>query len=217
MGSFAVAQAIAEETTVQEPKRSPFYFRLDTGPAFTQDTDVKHFLNPSRGLDVEFDTGWHLGGSGGYQFTDWLAAELQTGITAATIDRFSSGGIRVHDSSYSNIPLLANVVLQYPCHCGFTPFAGGGVGPSFSILNADDIVASGSVIDGADTDVVFAYQLFAGLRYRLNERMELGAMYKYFVADGADWDVDVFLGPDSSIEFDDTQTHIVAFTFNVRF
>jgi opacity protein-like surface antigen len=123
----------------------------------------------------------------------------------------------VHDSSYNNFPLLANLVFQYPCRCGFTPFAGGGLGPSFSILNADAIVANGSVIDGSDADVVFAYQLFAGLRYRLNERMELGATYKYFVADGADWDADVFLGPDSSIEFDDTQTHIVAFTFDFRF
>ena len=85
----------------------------------------------------------------------------------------------MHDSSFANLPMLANVIFQYPCECGFTPFVGGGLGTSISVLNADDIIAGGSVVDGSD--------------------------------------VDVYFGPASSIEFDDVQTHIVAFTFNLTF
>lgn len=206
-GSFALAQ--------NEPGH--FYMRFDTGPAFVQDADVEQFLGPSPGLEVEFDTGWHLGASGGYQFTDWLAAEVQTGFSVAYIDGFNAGGIREHDSSYGNFPILANVVFQYPCPAGFVPFVGGGAGTSISTLAADDIVVGGSVIDGSEADAVFAYQVFAGLRYELNETMDLGLTYKYFVADGAEWDVEVFPGPDSSIEFDDVETHIAAFTFRMRF
>jgi len=195
-----------------------FYVRFDTGPAFAQDTDVKQFIGPTPGLKLEFDPGVHLSAAGGYQVTDWFAAELQTGFSINGVDKFSpSSNIRVRDSSFGNFPMMANAVFQYPCRCGFIPFVGGGLGASISTFFADDISDGTVIVDGTDSDAVFAYQVFGGLRYELSERMDLGLTYKYFVSQDPSWDVEVRYGADGKIEFDQIPTHIIAFTFTLRF
>jgi opacity protein-like surface antigen len=195
------------------------YLHFDAGPAVTEDTDLKRFAGPSPGVEVEFDPGLHFGAAGGFQVTPWFAAELETGFTANYIDRLrGTSGIALHNSSFSNVPLLANVVFRYPTPIGLIPFIGAGAGMSFSTLDADEITDHSTfVVDGTDTDAVFAYQAFAGLRYRLNEQMDLGLQYKYFYSDSASWDVDVYFYSNDRIKFDSIHSHLVAFTFTLRF
>jgi len=65
---------------------------------------------------------------------------------------------------------------------------------------------------------VFAYQAFAGLRYKLNDRMGLSVEYRYFAADEAEWRADF-----TSNTFSDTmrlgriQTHALSLAFDFKF
>ena len=68
-----------------------------------------------------------------------------------------------------------------------TPYFGGGLGVSAAVLDVDHLEINGTRIHGSDSDAVFAYQAFGGLRCRLNDKMGLSLEYRYFHADGAEW------------------------------
>jgi opacity protein-like surface antigen len=73
--------------------------------------------------------------------------------------------------------------------CPVVPYAGAGVGGDASAIDLDNVRAGAFVVDGSAAEVVFAWQAFAGARYRINENMPIGAGYKFFSAEGASYDV----------------------------
>src|SRR5439155_12415948 len=109
---------------------------------------------------------------------DW--SERESGGVAPSVP-ISSLGFR--DATFANVPLLFNVKLQYPNHSHWTPYVGAGLGVSVAIVDADTFIAGNSFnfsrARARGADVVFAYQAFAGLRYRLGERMGLSVEYRY--------------------------------------
>src|SRR5206468_3514207 len=83
----------------------------------------------------------------------------------------------------------------------------GGVGGSAAILDADHITLNGTRLDGSMSDVVFAYQAFAGLRFKISESMGVSVEYRYFAADSPSWKPDVTIGTDTDhVRFGGTQT-----------
>ena len=65
---------------------------------------------------------------------------------------------------------------------------------------------------------MFAYQAFAGLRYRLNDRMGLSVEYRYFVAESPTWHSDITFGAGSNaLSFGGSQTHAFSLAFEYRF
>jgi len=60
---------------------------------------------------------------------------------------------------------------------------GAGGGGSISAVNLDNANSGVFEVEGTDAEVVFAWQVFAGLKYHLGERLDLGVMYKYFATD----------------------------------
>src|SRR5258706_15620008 len=80
-----------------------WYVRADAGVALTQDTDLKEFFGPvAPGSKVKFDPGVRFSYGGGYRFTDWFAAEGQTGVMANSIR--SMTGATVDNASLANVP-----------------------------------------------------------------------------------------------------------------
>ena len=165
---------------------SNFYVRGGLGVAWTHDPDLKEFFGPvAPGSKVKLDPGVRFGAVGGYQLTDWFAAEFETGVTANSIDSIT-GAIKA-EAVISRVPLLLNARFEWPSKCPLTPYIGGGVGGATTIIAADPIVIGGTRMKGSDADVVFAYQAFAGLRYKINERMGVSLEYHYFASDAAEW------------------------------
>ena len=117
------------------------------------------------------------------------------------------------------MPLLANIVFKIPTQIGLVPFAGAGAGLSFPYLQADDIVFNdNTIVDGYESDVVFAWQLFGGLKYQLDDRMSIGISYKYLRSESPDFETeDVFTGFESEISIGDLETHAVTFIFSYKF
>src|SRR5439155_4967752 len=159
--------------------------------------------------------------AGGYRITEWLATELETGVTYNTI-RSITGAIEA-DGSLANAPVLANLVVQCPKVSNFVPFIGGGLGVSSSVLDADDIIRNDANgipqrLHGTASDAVFAYHGFAGLRYRLDDHMSVSLAYRYFGTTAPTWEADLITSPGTGkVRFGDNQTHSITAAFTYSF
>lgn len=194
------------------------YVRVDVGPAWTQNTDLKAFPEVAGAHQVKFDTGARVNAAFGYKFLDWLAAEVETGVAANSIH--SIRGAAEADASVANVPFLANLVLEVPTGSRLVPFLGAGVGFSSTVLNVDEITIDGvTVFDGSDTDVVLAYQGFAGLRYEIDRHWSVSLSYHYLGTQDATWEThSIFVGGGSrDIRLGSLNTHAVMAGFNFRF
>src|SRR5258707_2139555 len=190
---------------------SGLYLKGDLGGNVTLDTDLREFFGPvTPGTKVKFDPGVRVGVDVGYQIIDWFAVEGEFGAMGNNISSIS-GADRV-DASFTSVPFLVNARFQCPGHCRFAPYFGGGVGYSIAVLDANHIDIGGTSLRGTQSsDAVFAYQAFAGLRYKINGQMGVSLEYRYFAADGAKWKADSSFGTDTdTMRFGGTQTHAVS-------
>jgi opacity protein-like surface antigen len=197
---------------------SRFYIKADAGGTITQDTDLKEFFGSvAPGTKVKFDPGFRAGVTGGYQLTDWFAGEVELGFMENRIDSIT-GADRVHDAWFANVPFLVNGKLQYPNSSPLTPYIGAGVGFSEALIDVDQIDLGGTSLHGDMNDTVFAWQAFAGLRYRINDQMGLSVEYRYFAADSASFQPDFTSGtPSDTMRLGRTQTHAISLAFDFRF
>lgn len=195
-----------------------WYVKADAGGNLTQKTDLKEFFGPvGPGTKVKFDPGYRFGLGGGYQLTEWFAAEAELGFVGNRIDSIT-GASTVHDSWFMNVPFLLNAKLQWPNRSRFAPYIGGGVGFSEAILDVGRITIDDTTLHGDNSDTVFAYQGFAGLRYRLNDQMGLSLEYRYFAAEAAEWKSDFAFGTISDrMRFGATRTHSISVAFDFKF
>ena len=187
-----------------------FYVKADTGVSFPEDVDLHRFLTPTPNGKFRLDTGGSFNVAGGYNFNDFVGAQIETGFTYNEV-KGTDG-----DLALSHVPLLVDIVLRYDRpNCKLVPYLGAGAGGDTSIIYLDWVRApNGAIVDGSASDVVFAWQVFAGARYRLNDNMSVGAGYKFFWADGASWDVDHSFG---DIKTGKAQVHTVSVEFNWTF
>jgi opacity protein-like surface antigen len=196
------------------------YVGASLGGDVTLDSKVKEFFGPIPNTKIRFDPGVHVGFVGGYQLCDWFSVEGETGVYFNQID--SIDGASFSGSEFvEQVPMLANVRLQWPSHgrCRLTPYIGGGVGGSVSVIDfQDDIDLNGVVGNGSAATVVFAYQAFAGLRYAITQNIDIGVEYHYFVTTGSDWSFDNTFGTQTDhVKFAGTQTHSASVAVKFRF
>ncbi|HEY5912560.1 MAG TPA: porin family protein [Verrucomicrobiae bacterium] len=199
-----------------------FYFKGDVGGNVTPDVDVKEFFGANLpDAKLELKPGYRIGLGGGYQFTDWVAAEAEVGFMGNEIDSMT-GATRIHDAFIGNVPVLVNAKLRYPMkRCPVTPYIGAGVGFSETFIDVDELDAGGVNVTGNDADTVFAWQAFAGLRYKLSERMGLGLEYRFLQTESPSWEAEIFGSSGQSanevMKLGRIQTHVVSLVFDFRF
>jgi len=200
-GLILVFSAMAEEEY-----QGPFV-GADFGIALTSDTRLKEFPGVSGRHNVRFDPGARLSLDGGWRFTDWFRAGGEFGVI--------SHSIKGADASLVEFPLMANLEFQIPNKSRVVPFFGGGPGVSISVFDIDhDNLAGGDFVDGSTADAVFAWQAYGGARFRINDSMSVGLVYKYFEADSTTWDV---RRTASDIRFGRTRTHAISASFSMDF
>jgi opacity protein-like surface antigen len=204
-----------------QAEKNKFYVAGDIGGAVTVDTQLKEFFGPVfPNSEVTFDPGLRLGLRGGYGLTDWLDAEVETGFVANEISSIT--GALETDASLVNIPLLLNARFHCPYWHRISPYFGGGLGFSSTILSADDLVVAGPIgttrMQGSTAGVVFAYQAFAGLRFAINDRMGLSVEYHYFATTASEMSASATVGTFSdTVQFGGTATHAATIAFDYRF
>jgi len=187
-----------------------FYFDAGAGVSLADDLKVSRFVVPTPGTKLEMDPGPRLSVAGGYHFNDYIGVQLETGFIVNEVN--DSDG----DLTISHVPMLADVVLRYDKpDCKWVPYVGAGVGGAASIITLDHVRdPNGDVVDGTGSTVVFAWQVFAGVRFKLNDQMSIGGGYKFFSADGASWDVEHTSG---DIKTGTAQVHSVGVDFTMKF
>jgi len=204
--------------SISHAEQGKFYVAADAGAAVTVDTDLEEFFGVplAPNSELTFDPGFRLGVRGGYGVTDWFDAEVETAIMVNNID--SATGATEADGSLANFPLLINARFQCPAFHRVSPYFGGGLGFSSTILSADELIIGTTALDGNTAGIAFAYQAFAGIRFAINERMGLSLEYHYFATTDVEMDADVSVGvPSDELKIGGTATHAATIAFDYRF
>lgn len=169
-----------------------FYFSLQAGPSFLQSAD-----NVDRGtaLDIEskYETGYAVGGALGYAFGNGLRVDGEISYRRQSVDRLeirSDGGLGASlgspvsfngatlqtTGSETSLSFMANGWYDFRTGTALTPYVGGGIGLARVSLN-DVAVGGFTLVD--DHDVVFAWQLGAGLAWAVTPRVSLTLDYRF--------------------------------------
>ena len=208
--SFLISAAWAQDPLVG------LYFKADIGGNWTKSTDLREFFGPvTPGSRVEFDAGPRFGLTVGYDVLDFLGLEGQIGVIENEISSISEA--TELDARFINVPFMANARLHLPTYFRVAPYIGAGVGGSSSIIDAGRITINDTSLRGYDSDTVFAWQAFAGVRFSINQHIGLSVEYRYFQSDPAKWRADAF-GTDSSfMRFGKIKTQAVSVAFDWTF
>ena len=190
------------------------YGWYEAGPALMEDAKVQDFFGETiDGTKMKFDTGFHFGIGIGQELTRFLRVELESGFNYNAIK--SLGNADASSGNIYRVPVLANVVLQYPNRTGLVPVIGAGAGAHWAVLDAQNISLGSTTLNDDSSTWTFGYQGYAGVRYQLRENMNLGVFYHYSVADGPSWEFDS--APGGNIKLDSLRTHTLSLTFGWDF
>ena len=156
-----------------------FYFNAELGGVLQQDLIIR-----SVGQKVPFDPG--IGGNinFGFDITDALAVELQTGANSSGINTTGSAApvFAGYSADMYQVPVLGNVIFRAPLPGGLTPYVGAGFGGVSSTLETRRHGYYRS-----DSDFTPAYQALAGLKVALARNIELGVGYRFLGTTAHTW------------------------------
>jgi len=203
------------------PEGAGPYFRGGVGPTFYQDGKLRQFsiipgFNGAQNEPVHYDVGVAADGAFGYAFNKYVGLDFESGYIWGRINNIP--GYISNGSTIANVPLLVNGTLSLPIpHTNIVPYIGGGAGGAVSIFDAHSFSDDAQTVTayGEESDAVFAYQAFAGVRFMLGPNVSLGVGYKYFATGNPTFSYPP--GPNLNIAFDGVRTHSVMFTLQVLF
>jgi len=197
-------------TAVSAPLGVRGWYEL--GGTVIEDAKLESFLNePVFGSKVKFDPGFRGAIALGKELSPYVALEAEGGFHYNSIR--SIGGASSDNGELYQIPVLGNLILQFPNRLRLVPFIGGGVGGVFNILDGDDISLGAGRFSGSEETWSFAYQGYGGLMYSFRPDMALGVSYHYLRNDGPSWD----LGDGRDLKFNRLVNHSLVLTYNFRF
>jgi len=190
------------------------YGWYEAGPALVEDTKIQDFFGETiDGNKMKFDPGFHFGLGIGQELTRFLRVELESGFNYNAIK--SIGDADASSGNIYRVPILANLVLQYPNRTRFVPVIGAGAGAHWAVLDAQNISLGSTTLNDDSSTWTFGYQGYAGVRYQFRENMNLGVFYHYSVADGPSWEFDS--APGGNFKLDSLRTHTLSLTFGWDF
>jgi len=184
----------------------------EAGGTVMPSAKLSSFMNEIvSGTKVEFDPGFRFGIGLGTDISRYVALELESGFHYNSIRSISDA--TSSDGQIYQIPLLANVVVQFPNRTRFVPVIGAGAGAISALLDADNLTIGGSTFSGDDQAWTFAYQGYAGLQYNFADNLGVGVFYHYMVSEAPSWGD----GPDGRVKFNRLRNHSLALTLSFRF
>jgi opacity protein-like surface antigen len=215
LGSL-VASLLISSAKAQDPLTG-LYFKVDAGGNWTRGTQLREFFGPvTPGSRVEFDPGPRFGLTAGYDLVDWFGVEAQIGVMENEISSISQA--TELDARLINVPFMVNGRFHLPTYFRVSPYIGAGAGGASTILDSGRITVNDTSLEGYDTDTVFAWQAFAGVRFSLTQHMGLSFEYRYFESDSPRWRADFAFGTDTSfMRFGKIHTQAISVAFDWTF
>jgi len=193
MRKLAVTLALAS-TALSTPalaRDDAWYVGVEGGAMLVEDINFDVDGGPDAGK-VDNEAGWDVDGVIGYDFGGFRL-EAEVGYRRATVDAittnfpFVSSGFLHQAGTYdgaggstSALSFMVNGMLDFGDDDGLQGFVGGGAGVA-RVSSKYGISTAGDLLD--DSDTVFAWQAFAGLRAPLSDSIDIQLKYRFFNAD----------------------------------
>lgn len=142
------------------------------------------------GVTGDLDDGYAITGAVGRRFGP-VRGEVEAGWRENNIGQANGFGLTVPgEGSVSALSAMANVYFDPAFNLGpFQPYVGGGIG--VARFRANDVVAIG--VPGAGpvsaSKTGFAWQLMAGVGYKVSDTATLTAGYRYFATPDVEADI----------------------------
>jgi opacity protein-like surface antigen len=195
------------------PQGAGPYIRAGVGPSFWENGNLNTFGGPTASR-IEFRPGLAANAAIGFAWNDFFATDFEVGFVGAKI-RNNIAGFESDNSYIYNAPFLANAIISLPIpHSNIVPYVGIGGGGAEVVFDTENLDNGSDSVTGRDYDVVWAWQAFAGVRFRLNNQISLGVGYKYFATENSSFSYP----PDNfKVGFDGARTHSVLFTVQINF
>ena len=198
-----VAAAVAALSGVaQAQDRGPYVFG-EVGYSFEGSFDPDDdTLN-----ELEHDDGWLGLVGGGYALANGIRLEGELGYRDNDLsanDFFVFGG---HSNAWS---LMLNGYYDFNRGGVVQPYLGAGIG-------AADVSADGAanILSFDDSETVFAYQAMAGLGFSVTPQLTVDLGYRYFIAQGVDFELSDGIEPPTLTG--DADYHQQAVTIGLRY
>ena len=190
------------------------YGWYEAGAAFVEETEVRDFFGELvNGNPVKFDPGFHFGIGIGQKLTRFLSIEVESGFNYNSVK--SIGDATASSANFYRVPVMGNVVLQFPNRTRFVPVIGAGAGAHWAVFDAQNVeLGTTTISDDSDT-WVFGYKGYAGFRYQFRENMNVGLFYHYSVADSPSWEFESV--DEGNFKLDSVRTHTLALTLGWDF
>ena len=165
-----------------------FYVRTEGGARFVSSMNIVNIVgsggatNPLIQKEIAFSTGYRQDIDIGVWLTPWFGLAIETGFALNAI-RGNTEGMTVSSSTYWSVPIMAQLCFQYPNDTGFVPYLNFGFGGGWNYFNIGSINYTGNnftTLSGAGNDMNNAYQIAAGVRWRIWEQLGITLAYKFY-------------------------------------
>jgi opacity protein-like surface antigen len=185
-----------------EPVAEPagWYVSLFGGASWLEDVKTDYEFTGFAGTyhaDIETDVGFIIGGAIGTHLTEDLRVELEVAYSENDVDKIhytnASGVGDDYDAhgKFGILTFMANLWYDIPLSEELKPYIGGGAG--IAIVDGDpgysDIPDYDPIFD--NSEVAFAFQVGAGLRWQVWENVALDVGYRLRGIDGPTFDTEV--------------------------
>ena len=174
--------------TESQMEEDYFYVRTEGGARFVSSMNIVNIVgsggatNPLIQKEIAFSTGYRQDIDIGVWLTPWFGLAIETGFALNAI-RGNTEGMTVSSSTYWSVPIMAQLCFQYPNDTGFVPYLNFGFGGGWNYFNIGSINYTGNnftTLSGAGNDMNNAYQIAAGVRWRIWEQLGLTLAYKFY-------------------------------------
>jgi OmpA-OmpF porin, OOP family len=184
----AASLLVAGTASADYTSPTGWYMSLGAGANWIDDSDWSEYGDDDDVGQFDFDDGYIASGAVGYDFGQNWRVEFEVSYRDNDVSNFN--GIEVWELSQ-----LVNVLYDVPLGGNWEVSVGAGVGGNLIVLQQWDSID----LD----DYVVAGQLLAEASYRLSNRWQAFAGYRYLVVDdfGADYATDPLTG----IDFEKTE------------
>ena len=185
-----------------EPVVEPagWYVSLFGGASWLEDVDTEYDFTGFPGTyeaDIETDVGFIVGGAIGTHLTEDLRAEFEVAYSENDVEEIhytdaggSDGDYDAH-GKFGILTFMANLWYDVPLSEELKPYIGGGAG--IAIVDGDAGYSGNDfydpIFDGSE--VAFAMQVGAGLRWQVWENVTLDVGYRLRGIDGPTFDTEV--------------------------
>ena len=177
------------QSPLSEPQMDEdyFYVRTEGGARFVSSMNIVNIVgplgpsNPMIQKEIAFSTGYRQDIDIGVWLTPWFGLAIETGFALNAI-RGNTQNMNVSSSTYWSVPIMAQLCFQYPNDTGFIPYLNFGFGGGWNYFNIGSITYPGNftTLSGAGNDMNNAYQIAAGVRWRIWEQMGITLAYKFY-------------------------------------